>query len=363
MSSVAAEGGDAIRRGALIAIHELNQEGGVLGRPLELRIEDHRGNPARGVDNIEILASDPNVVAVLGGVHTPVALRELSTIHQHGIPFLVPWAAGTPIIDNGFKPNFAFRLSVRDEYAGDFLVRQALAEGYSKPGLLLERTPWGESNRVAMRKAMRARSMVMPPVEWFHWGAGDLTSEIKALRQAGADVILLVSNAPEGAVLVRGMAGLQKRQRLPIISHWGITGGDFPSLTGAALKDVQLKFLQTFSFFNGYDPVRTEQVLSLHCRLFDICEPEEIGASVGVAHAYDLIHILGQAIELAGSTDRISVRDALESVRDYAGLTRHFDSPFTPHRHDALDATSFQLGFFDEGGVIRPIKTSKQPGA
>ena len=356
MSSVAAEGGQAIKRGALIAIHELNQKGGVLGRKFELRVRDHRGNPARGVDNIDSFAADPNVVAVLGGVHTPVALRELPTIHRHGIPYLSPWAAGTPIIDNAYEPNFAFRLSVRDQHAGAFLVEQALAQGYKRPALLLEQTPWGQSNQKAITIALKERSRPEPAVEWFNWGTSDLTPQLKTFKAAQADVIILVSNAPEGAVLVKSLAALPKNQRLPVISHWGITGGDFPAIAGDALQAVQLSFLQTFSFFNAYDKDRAERVLGHHCRLFDACDPSDIKASVGLAHAYDLVHVLARAIELAGGTERAQVRNALERVRNYAGLTRHFDQPFTPSRHDALDASSFQLGYFDRNGTIRPTK-------
>jgi len=361
MSSVAVQGGEAIKRGALIAIHELNQEGGILGRQLELRVKDHRGNPARGIDNVDDFAMDPHVVAVLGGVHTPVALRELDTIHQHGIPYLSPWAAGTPIIDNGFEPNFAFRLSVRDEYAGAFLVEQTLKQGYSKPGLLLEQTPWGKSNYKAMTAALQAKSIDAPPVEWFNWGVDDLSSQINALRRAGTDVILLVANAPEGAVLIKNLAALPKNRRLPVISHWGITGGDFPTMAGAALQEADLLFLQTFSFFNPPDRKSADRVLRHHCHLFGVCDAADIPASVGLAHAYDLVHILGRAIKLAGSADRAKVRDALEDVRDYPGLTCHLKQPFTPGRHDALDASSFQLGYFDQDGTIRPLKASDQP--
>ncbi|MGI9505269.1 MAG: ABC transporter substrate-binding protein [Geminicoccaceae bacterium] len=361
MSSVAAQGGEAIRRGALIAIDELNERGGILGRKLTLSVRDHRGNPARGIDNIDDFAKDPNVVAVLGGVHTPVALRELKMIHRHGIPYLDPWAAGTPIIDNGYEPNFAFRLSVRDEYAGAFLVEQALEQGYSRPALLLERTPWGKSNQKAMMAAVAARSISKPLVEWFNWGADDLTAQIESMRRAKADVILLVSNAPEGALLVKTLAALPGNQRLPIIAHWGIIGGDFPALAGPALQDVQLSFLQTFSFFNPPDRERADQVISSYCRLFGICNPAEMNASVGTAHAYDLVHILGRAIELAGTTERSAVRDALESVRDYEGLSRHWDRPFTATRHDALDASSFRLGYFDHAGAIRPVKAIQLP--
>ena len=361
MSSIAAQGGQAIKRGALIAIHELNEQGGVLGRKLELRIKDHRGNPARGIDNIDAFALDPNVIAVLGGVHTPVAMRELPTIHRHGIPYLDPWAAGTPIIDNGYDPNFAFRLSVRDQHAGAFLVEQALKQGYRRPALLLEQTPWGKSNQKAIIEALDERGHPAPVVEWFNWGTNDLTPQLQTFKQAKADVVILVANAPEGAVLVNALAALPEERRLPVISHWGITGGDFFALTRDALNEVDLAFLQTFSFYNAHDPDRADRVVDHYCALFKVCDVADISASVGVAHAYDLVHILARAILLAGSTDRAQIRDALERVRDYPGLTRHFEQPFTSSRHDALDASSFQLGFFDADGTIRPITTNRQP--
>ena len=157
LSGSAALGGQAIERGARIAISHINATGGVLGRPLALKTMDHRGNPVRGVDNITALAKDPNCVAVLSGVHTPVVLQELPLLHDLQMPMLVPWAAGTPIIDNGFSPNYVFRLSVRDELAGQFFTKKLKAEGYQRIGLLLERTGWGRSNERSFGEASKAQ--------------------------------------------------------------------------------------------------------------------------------------------------------------------------------------------------------------
>lgn len=49
--------GEAIRRGIVLAIDEIKGAGGILGRPLELVVRNHRGDPARGIDNIEELAT------------------------------------------------------------------------------------------------------------------------------------------------------------------------------------------------------------------------------------------------------------------------------------------------------------------
>jgi len=150
MSSLSAKSGEAIRRGVVLAMDEINSAGGVLGRPLKLMVRDHRGNPARGRDNIEELAAMADLVAIVGGIHTPVALYELETIHRAGVLYLGAWAAGTPIVDNGFDPNYVFRVSVRDSFAGPYLVAAAKRAGHERLGLMLERTGWGRSNEKAM---------------------------------------------------------------------------------------------------------------------------------------------------------------------------------------------------------------------
>ena len=166
---------------------------------------------------------------------------------------------------------------------------------------------------------------------------------------------LRVPSLPEAAVLVNQLAAMPDHERLPIISHWGVTGDDLPKMTGPALQKVRLSFLQTFSFFDPPNRQRAEHVLGIYCRLFEVCDAADIPASIGTAHAYDLVHIFAHAVELAARANRASIRDALEQVRNYQGLTRHWDRPFTPERHEALDASGFRLGYFDSAGTIRPL--------
>ena len=99
LSAVAIEGGVAISRGVELAVDEINAAGGILGRKLKVISKDHRGNPARGVFNINQFSEMPHLLAVVGGVHTPVVLAEIEVIHEKNILMLVPWAAGTPIVD------------------------------------------------------------------------------------------------------------------------------------------------------------------------------------------------------------------------------------------------------------------------
>lgn len=350
------QAGEAIRRGIVLAIDEINAAGGALGRPLELVVRDNRGNPARGMDNIEDLAQLDDLVAVVGGMLTPVTLAQLETIHRHGIVYLGPWAAGTAVVDNGYDPNFVFRVSVRDEFAGGFLIDAALQRGFRRPGLLLWRTSWGRSNEVAMKAALERLGMAPAGIQWFNSGQRSMSAEIDALVAAGADVVMLVANGPEGAAAIREMALRPANDRLPIISHWGITGADVPQRLGTVLDVVDLTFLQTFSFVDPPHPEIASRVYEAYCARFGDCiSPERVQSPVGTAQAYDLINLLHRAIEQAGTVDRDQVRRAMERLDPHRGLVRSYDPAFTAERHDALDTGDFGLFRFSEGGAIVPM--------
>ncbi|MCG8636733.1 MAG: ABC transporter substrate-binding protein, partial [Desulfobacterales bacterium] len=359
MSSGSSRSGIAIQRGILIAMDEINRSGGVLGRPLELVVRDHRGNPARGKDNIEELAAMKGLVAVVGGLHTPVVLAELPVIHKTRLLHLVPWAAGTPVVENGYTPNFVFRVSVRDQYAGPYLAGRAIdGYGYKRPGLLLEQTGWGRSNNRAMTDALNKKGITAAGLQWFLWGAGkqDMKQLVTALKSNGADVILFVGNAPEGIALIQAMAALPGDEQLPILSHWGITGGSFFKSAEKQLASVDLRFLQTYSFLKPPFPARAEAVFTAYKKRWpEIKNVRELFAPVGTAHAYDLIYLLKMAVEKAGDTDRDRVRSALEHLEGYEGLVKNYQPPFTAENHDALDTSDFQMARYAEDGAIVPI--------
>ncbi len=356
MTGSSGQSGVAIRRGIILALDEINSGGGVLGRELELVEKDNRGIPARGIDNIKELARIENLVAVVGGMHTPVALAEVKAIHEHGVIYLGPWAAGTPIVDNGYSPNFVFRISARDEFAGGYLIEKALERGLRRPGLLLWRTGWGRSNKKAMTAAMEWQNVQRAGNEWFNTGQRDMSLEIDRLVEAGADVIILVANAPEGFTIIRNMAARAPEKRVPIISHWGITGGSITPEDTRAFEAVDLTFLQTFSFFEPHSAKKAGDISRAYCLHFGVCgSVADIFSPVGTAHAYDLVYILKRAIEAAGTIDRDKVRTALEGLGRYDGLVRVYDQPFTPNRHDALDVTDFRLCRYDSSGAIVPM--------
>ena len=80
-----------------------------------------------------------------------------------------------------------------------------------------------------------------------------------------------------------------------------------------------------------------------------------IKSPVGIAHAYDLTHLLARAIEKAGSTDRRKVRDAMENLGPYEGLVRKYTKPFDARRHDALSAENVFFARYQANEKLIPV--------
>lgn len=347
----------AVELGVRAAVDEINAAGGVLGgRKIEIVTKDHRSIPARGIRNIKEFAAMPEVVAVFGGRFSPVIIEEMPTLRELHMPFLAVWSSADGITRNGMQPNYVFRLSLRDELAIPAMLQAAQRRGVDKIGLLLTNTSWGRSGlAAAQRYVQQAGGPGVVEVAWYNWKDKSLVGKYRELLAAGAQGVLLVANDDEAATLVREVAALPPAQRVPIFSHWGITGGEFVRQAGPALAQVDLSVIQTFSFFEA-DPAVLQRFMATLARISDIRRIEDIEAPVGVAHAYDMMHILARAIEIAGSTDRAAIRDALEQVGTYHGLVRTYDPPFTPTRHEALTPEQLLMARYREDGVLVPVE-------
>jgi branched-chain amino acid transport system substrate-binding protein len=110
---------------------------------------------------------------------------------------------------------------------------------------------------------------------------------------------------------------------------------------------------QTFSFF-GADKARVQRFLASAAKVSDVRRIKDIKGPVGVAHAYDLTHLLAQAIDRAGSTDRKAVRDALERPRPWRGLIKQYAPAFTPANHEALGPAELLMARYRADGVLVP---------
>jgi len=345
---------EAIRHGMQIAMAEINARGGVLGgRMLKLMELDNRSLPARGVENVQTFIDMPELVAYFCGKFSPVVLEQIALIQRFGLPLMNPWAAADAITQNGARPNFAFRVGLVDTWAMNRLMDSAVEAGHTRLGLMVPSTGWGRSCvRAATIHAQNHGKIDLLEPEWHHWGGfPDWREPILRLRAAGAQAIVLVANEPEGAALVRALARLPKAERLPVLSHWGVTGGRFPELCEGALAHIDFKVVQTFSFEHPRN-ARAAALAKEASQRYGGIRPTAIPSAIGIAHAYDLMHLLALGVEQAGSTDREAVRDAMEHLPPYDGVIRRYAPAFSPERHEATEPSDLFLARYTTDGQL-----------
>jgi branched-chain amino acid transport system substrate-binding protein len=355
LSGGSAQSGEAITRGLTLAIEEINASGGILGgRKIELLQRDDESVPPKGVVAARELISKEKVVALFGGIDSPVALATVPIVNKEKVPYMGVWAAGTGITRNGAEPNFVFRVSAVDVLVDVKLLDYANKKfGSTKPGLLLVNNPWGASNEAGLLEAAKTNAVLhIVGVEKFENADVDMTAQLTRLKEKGADTVIIVGNAAPGAQLMKS------RERMgwtvPIVSHWGISGGRFPELAGPTAGDAH--FVQTYSFFGKQGTVGERVLATLKKKYPQIKGPEDIFSPVGTANAYDAMHLLVKAIAQAGSTDGDKIRDALENLNGkYEGLIKTYDHPFSKTEHDALGPGDYIMVRY-EGEKIVPTQ-------
>jgi branched-chain amino acid transport system substrate-binding protein len=349
MSGGSALSGEAIKRGLTIAIDEVNARGGVLGgSKLELVIRDEEGNPSKGLTAARDVIEREKAVAVFGGLHSPVGLAMLPVFHELRVPYVGTWAAATNITRNGRNPNFMFRVSANDDIVDHFLAKHVVEKlGKKKPGVILENTPWGASNQEGLTKWLGKLGAPAVGFEKFNWNDPDMSPQLLRLKNGGADAIVMVANAPEGAQVVKSRAKIG--WDVPTVSHWGISGGRFSELTGELSESVV--FVQTYSFFGKQSDVGERVIGALKAK-YNLKGPEDILAPVGTANAYDAMHLIALAIDKAGAADGAKIRDALENLGEHRGLIKTYRRPFTPDEHDALTENDYILVTWRQGKIV-----------
>ena len=353
LSGASAQSGEAMTRGLQIAIDEINAKGGLLGgRKLVLVQRDDESNPPKGLIAARELIFKEKVAAFFGGLDTPVSLAIVPVVNKEKVPFIGIWAAGTAITHNGAKPNYVFRVSAVDALVDVRLLKHAQKLGAKKAGLILINNPWGESNEKGLKAAAeKDKSITIVGVEKFENNDVDLVPQLTRLKQAGADALILVGNAAPGAQVMKSRDRMG--WKVPVISHWGISGGRFPELAGPSAGDAQ--FVQTYSFFGDQSATGKRVIAELQKKYPQIKGPSDIFSPVGTANAYDAMHLLALAIQKAGSTDGEKIRQALENLGTYEGLIKTYKQPFTADNHDALGPDDYVMVHF-AGNEIHPVK-------
>ncbi len=137
-----------------MAADDINKQGGVLGRPIEILYQDTRGMAAEGTAAAERLCVQDKVAAIFGEFHSSVALAEMEVVHKYNVPFLACDVWSQEVTAKGYPQVFrnSITFPLLDVMIGDWIV----AAGFKNAALLCEQDDIGLAWRKGVADVLTA---------------------------------------------------------------------------------------------------------------------------------------------------------------------------------------------------------------
>jgi len=295
-------------QGAKLAVEETNANGGVLGQPVELIVEDNGSKSGEAATIARKFISQDKVAAILGDL-TSSATMEIAPLAQAAkIPLLTPSATNVAITAIG---NYIFRSCFIDPFTGNVMARFALDHLHAKRAILL--TDVKQDYSVGVSDAIRQYftnngGQIVRAISYTS-GDTDFRTQLTEVRSGRPDVVFLPAYYTEAALILR-----QARQLGINAPFVGGEGWDSPALVRIAGKSADGNYYT--NHFSAADPSSRVKAFVEKYRAKYRATPDALAALW-----YDGAGLLFLAANRAGSADPAKIRDALESTRDFQGVT------------------------------------------
>ena len=342
--------GVSMRDGVKLAVTEINAQGGVLGRKLEVIERDDEAKNERGVQVAQELINKEKVSATVGFINTGVALASQRFYQEAKIPVINNVATGT-VITKQFADqpeNYVFRTSANDAIQSSMIVEEAITKRkFTKVAILADSTNYGQLGREDLEKALDKKGIKAVAIEKYNIKDVDMTAQLLKAKQAGAQTVLTYGIGPELAQIANGMEKLN--WKVPMIGSWTLSMGNFIDNAGKNGDGT----LMPQTFIQEPNTPKRKTFIDAYLKTYKPAG-DRIPSPVSAAQGYDSIYLLAAAFKQAGGTDGPKVRAALENLSDKVdGVVTSYNKPFSKDDHEAIKAGIPVFGEVKGGRVVQ----------
>lgn len=342
-----ADFGNSVRLGAELAVNEINEFGGYLGRKIELVQRDDKANPDEGRKAAQNLVLEEKVDFTIGYCNTGVAMKSLDVFQDAKHLLIVPCSTGSALTTK-YPPatSTIFRVAAPDSHKVPFLVAEIVdRRKLRRVALLADSTGYGDGGIADATKELDKRGLKPVFVGRFALGVASLTDMMKDAKAAGAEALLVYTVGPEHAVAVKSRAEIG--WKVPYFAPWPLSFRSVLEKAGAdALEGTMMA--QTI-----IDDTANERRASFLARYYKHSTEKRIGSLMAAAQAYDAVHLMLRAVfQTRGDTSGPALKRALENFeRPYQGVVTTYSKPFSTNDHDAFSVNMIWLGVWRKGEI------------
>jgi branched-chain amino acid transport system substrate-binding protein len=308
LSGPVAASGNYVRMGAEIGRDWINSRGGVLGKQVQLVIEDNKSDPKEAATAAEKLIVRDKVPVIVGAWGSSMTLAAMPKLEEYGVPMIVETSSAATITKRG-NP-WIFRISPPSEMEALGLEKYLKDLGVKKADFLAVNTDWGRGAVGAFGDILKKSGANVGLAEFMEQAATDMNAQITKVKAGDADT-LFVTTAVEQITLVLRQAQEQRLTRKIVTTGGSSSPSQLIKQAGAAAEGTYhiLFFLPWFpeAMPDGKLAKAFVDEWNKRGHPFD-------GLTEGF-RGHDGVLTAAEAIKTAGKPDPKAVRDALWKVQ------------------------------------------------
>jgi branched-chain amino acid transport system substrate-binding protein len=327
---------------ALMIEADVNAKGGVKGpdgklHPLKIVIYDDASDETKAVLAAKKLIDEDKVTAIVGTTLSGTSLAILDTVQKAEVP-LVSCAAAAKIVEPAAERKWVFKTPQSDFLITGVLAEYLKAKGLTKVAWLNVDYAFGQLGWIEFEKAAQKAGLTIVANEKFGQKDVDMTAQLTKVKAANPQATVIWSIPPSASIATKNYADLGIKA--PMFQSHGVGNKKYIELAGPASNNVLFPAGKLLVAEQLADNDAQKPVLLAYAKDF---EAKFGPRNTFGGHAWDAVYIVLGAMGKAG-TDRAKVRAAIETTRNFVGITGVFD--FSPADHNGLDrraATMIQI--------------------
>ncbi len=304
---------------------QVNAQGGINGRKIKLFIEDNQSKEDVAATATNKLVNSEKVDILIGASRTGPSMAMRPIAERAEIP-MVSLAANAAIVEGS---KWVFKTAQNDRVVLEKMVDDMKAKNVHKVAVARDASGFGEGIPEMLTEIGKAAGIDVVRVEKFAPDATDFTSQITNLRAANADAILIWGIPPAAGVAQK--AAVQLGVNVPIYQSHGIGNQAFLDTAGDSANGLRAPLGRMLVADQLKDDDPQKPVVTKF--IADFKAKYNANPSTFAGHAYDGFMISVEALKKAG-TDKAKLRDALEGINKWPGVSGVFT--MTPTDHSGL---------------------------